>query len=872
MNKKEGKKMNKKVFLKKYPRRLSALLGSALLLGATACGGGGKQENNEPVAPTAVWSAYGTEKILQELDYSARHGEKTLKISAFRNEYESAQIVITADKKGEYTVETADLKTADGKVLSKDSFSLYHCKYVHLDTIKDSGVKTSVGDYPDAILPYEVAVDYDENFVERGENQSVWVSLHTDKAQSAGNYTGNFKVKFAGKEYLVPVSVTIYDYTLSDQTHIKTSYGVNYDWISYAELDCSFELMKKYYDFFLEHRISPSDFPMAITNSYTAYGENYDLFLEDVVSSAKDERCSVFRLPTVGSSTVVKYTDQDGNEASASIACLDETQYKKFLKVIAERALKEDLNLFEKAYTYITFCDEYDATGSLLGEIKVKYNYNAVRKYNADIADWIDQNLTCPEGMTSTRFAQLKAEMSESLLTMAHLLTGESLDGVLNHQGLEGEIPRVTFVPTIDKYASQEYLDEAHAYAEEQGTDVWTYTAVNPTAPFPTYHTEDQLISARLLNWMMYDYDIKGNLFWSSTLYKYTNSQVQVQDYYGEHLRYPGMNGDGILVYPGRQYGISGPVSSIRLDAIRDGNEDYDLFYELEEMYQKRGVSAENFEKIFAFMSNGMYSNSRVSYANDYFDTELLQNFAKSRDMLGDLLALASNVGVVVEDYEKDLNEVRIRVSAPADVALKLNGKEVSGTQAGTIVKYELAVNLTQTNTFALTAEMDGKKYSVALPLGNPANINEGAVLADKVTGNNADVDTTAETSVLEDKNVTKITLQDTEKGKPAIKVDVSDLDIDEKYTSLTIKVYNYGNEITLLTGGKCVKTSGYFTPTDKPVLLRQGWNEITLRMSDFNCKEKGELSILRMTFGLLSGEELTDSVQIAIGEIILEG
>lgn len=864
--------MKTSVFLKKFPRRLSAVLGSALLLGATACGGGSEQGNNEPVGTTAIWSAYGTEKILQELDYSARHTEKTLQISAFRNEYESAQIVITAGKKGEYTVETADLKTADGKVLSKDSFSLYHCKYVHIDTVKDSGVKTSVGDYPDALLPYEVAVDYDENFVERGENQSVWVTLHAGKEQSAGTYTGNFKVKFAGKEYLVPVSVTVYDYTLSDQTHIKTSFGVNYDWISYAELESSFELMDTYYEFFLEHRLSPSDFPMALTNSYTAYGDNYEYFLEDVVKSAKDPRCSIYRLPTVGSSTTVKYTDQDGNQASASIACLDETQYKKFLEAVAERSLQEDMDLFEKAYTYITFCDEYDATGSLLGEIKVKYNYNKVKQYNADIADWIDQTLICPDKMTETRFAELKAKMRNSLETMPHLLTGESLDGVLNHEGLEGEIPTVTFVPTIDKYASQEYLDEAHAYAEDHGTDVWTYTAVNPVAPFPTYHTEDQLISARLLNWMMYDYDIKGNLFWSSTLYKYTNTQVQVQDYYGEPLRYPGMNGDGFLVYPGRQYGIYGPVASIRLDAIRDGNEDYDLFYELEEMYQTRGVSAESFEKIFAFMANGLYANSRVSYANDYFDTELLQTFAKSRDMLGDLLAMVSNAGVIIEDYEKKLNDVTVRVSAPIGVALKLNGKAVSGTETDGMVKYELSVNLTQTNTFALTAETDGKKYSVALPLGNSANISEGAVLAEKVTGNNANVEMTAESTTLEEKQVTKITMQDTEKGKPAIKVDVSDLDIDEKYTSLTIKVYNYGDEITLLTGGKCVKMSGYFTPTDKPVLLRQGWNEITLLISDFNCKEQGELSMLRMTFGLVSGEELTDSVQIAIGEIILEG
>ncbi len=861
---------NKKIFAK-YLRRFGALFGSALMLGVTACGDS-SSGNKKSAAPTKVWAAYGTEKILQELDYSARHDEKTLRISAFRNEYEAAQIVITAGKQGKYTVETSDLTTSDGKVLSKDAFQIYHCKYVHLSTIKDSGVKTSVGDYPDALLPYDVALDYQENVVEKGENQSVWVSLRTDKEQSAGVYNGNFKVTFAGQEYFVPVSVTVYDYALSDETHVKTSFGINYDWVSYAELDSSFELMQAYYDFFLEHRISPSDFPMALTNSYTAYGEDYELFLEDVVAAAKNVKCSVFRLPTVGSSTTVTYIDQDGKEAKASIACLDETQYKKFLKAIANRALVEDLNLFKKAYTYITFCDEYDATGSLIGEVKVKYNYNAVRRYNADIADWIDQTLTCPEGMTEERFTQLKAEMRHSLETMAHLLTGESLKGVLNHVGLEGDIPRVTFVPTIDKYADESYLADAHQYAKDQGTDVWTYTAVNPTAPFPTYHTEDQLLSARLLNWMMYDYDIKGNLFWSSTLYKYTNTQVQVQDYYGEHLRYPGMNGDGILLYPGRQYGISGPVSSIRLDAIRDGNEDYDLFYELEEMYLDRGISAENFEKIFAFVANGLYANARVSYPSEYMDTELLQAFAKSRDMLGDLLEMAHNAGVMVEDYQKNLNDVTVRISAPAGIALKLNGQSVSGTQVGGVVQYELSVNLTQTTAFALTAEADGKTYDLSLPLGNPANIQAGSVLADKVTGNNSSVETTAESATLEDKQVTKITAQDTDKGKPAVKLDLSGLDIDEKYTTLTVKVYNYGDAITLTAAGRCVKMSGYFVVTDEPIVLQNGWNEIVVKITDFNCKEQGELSILRMTFGLETGEELTDAIQIAVGEIILEG
>jgi hypothetical protein len=88
----------------------------------------------------------------------------------------------------------------------------------------------------------------------------------------------------------------------------------------------------------------------------------------------------------------------------------------------------------------------------------------------------------------------------------------------------------------------------------------------------------------------------------------------------------------------------------------------------------------------------------------------------------------------------------------------------------------------------------------------------------------------------------------------------------------MTIRVYNYGSEITLLTAGKCVKTSGFFAPTDKPTVLQSGWNEITLNITDFNCKEKGELSVLRMTFGLTSGEALNEQIHVAIGEIVLEG
>ena len=38
-----------------------------------------------------------------------------------------------------------------------------------------------------------------------------------------------------------------------------------------------------------------------------------------------------------------------------------------------------------------------------------------------------------------------------------------------------------------------------------------------------------------------------------------------------------GGNGDGILLYPGSKYGVNGPISTLRLEALRESNEDYEL-------------------------------------------------------------------------------------------------------------------------------------------------------------------------------------------------------------------------------------------------------------------------------------------------------
>jgi hypothetical protein len=50
-------------------------------------------------------------------------------------------------------------------------------------------------------------------------------------------------------------------------------------------------------------------------------------------------------------------------------------------------------------------------------------------------------------------------------------------------------------------------------------------------------------------------------------------------------IRYP--NGDGFLAYPGKPIGVDGPVSTIRLEQVRQGLQDYEALVLLSELTAK---------------------------------------------------------------------------------------------------------------------------------------------------------------------------------------------------------------------------------------------------------------------------------------------
>ncbi len=80
------------------------------------------------------------------------------------------------------------------------------------------------------------------------------------------------------------------------------------------------------------------------------------------------------------------------------------------------------------------------------------------------------------------------------------------------------------------------------------------------------------------VSWLTYDP-------WQFGWHRYIHqSSTPGESYY---VRYP--NGDGFLLYPGRPIGVDGPVTTVRLEAARDGVEDFDYLKLLKTFADKTG-------------------------------------------------------------------------------------------------------------------------------------------------------------------------------------------------------------------------------------------------------------------------------------------
>ena len=121
---------------------------------------------------------------------------------------------------------------------------------------------------------------------------------------------------------------------------------------------------------------------------------------------------------------------------------------------------------------------------------------------------------------------------------------------------------------------------------QEAGETFWWYNCVS-NSPVLSYYIESLPMSIRSSSWMQYEFDIEGILYWQTVQW------ADLEDPYKD-LAYSNWtpSGEGVLLYPGARYGLKKPVSSIRLEQIFHGQQDYEYLYMLNEYLTQNNIQA----------------------------------------------------------------------------------------------------------------------------------------------------------------------------------------------------------------------------------------------------------------------------------------
>jgi hypothetical protein len=133
------------------------------------------------------------------------------------------------------------------------------------------------------------------------------------------------------------------------------------------------------------------------------------------------------------------------------------------------------------------------------------------------------------------------------------------------HLGLDVYVPKLNHLHL--------WQPEFDRIRQETGAELWFYTCCIPAGRYPNRFLDQSLLKARVLHWVNYRYRLDGFLHWGL-------NQFAGSDPYSEEGVSKGLPlGDRAVAYPG----ANGFLGSLRFSAQRDGLQDFEYLWVLEQ-------------------------------------------------------------------------------------------------------------------------------------------------------------------------------------------------------------------------------------------------------------------------------------------------
>jgi hypothetical protein len=212
-----------------------------------------------PPRPYAAWVTSSMERPLVTALPTPEAATPAAKIALARGEDESFQVLLRAAPGKTLTdcrVSVGALKGKGGRVLAKANVAWQEVGYVKVEKLYDHPeVKdATAGWWPDPLLPVS-RFDVPPSFT-----QAIWFTVTAPPGTAAGDYAGRIEVAPGNAPKLtVPVKVTVYDFDLPVQPHIKTAFALMDGFLEKIYGKLTPELRQAYGDYLLRHRLNPDD-------------------------------------------------------------------------------------------------------------------------------------------------------------------------------------------------------------------------------------------------------------------------------------------------------------------------------------------------------------------------------------------------------------------------------------------------------------------------------------------------------------------------------------------------------------------------------------------------------------------------------------
>jgi hypothetical protein len=496
---------------------------------------------NSVCADWQVWTVTETRRVLRE---DPAEKPTAVGLACARNEWRGFQILVRSKMalRG-IRIEAGDLVGPGGAVLASSQSRLFRQHQFHLTAPSYRNSFFRPGWYPDALIPAShpmtghplsaarfVAMPFD---LPADQTHGFWVDLYVPAGTKAGDYRGTYRVRSAeGLTAKIPVDLTVWDFALPQTPTLKTEFGSpSHSLISYYKNRSKAGKGKKL-----------GDEDAAFLQVSQLLSEHRFNATPRVGLTPQAQPDGTFRIPSEQIRALREFVDRFHVNAVAtphpSQAVRDPEAESKQLKAWLAAWDRAAVELDRPNVHFYTY---------LLDEPNDEKAYSYVQKWGRAIR-------------------QFKSALK--VMVVEQTLTQDPKWGNLNG--------------ATDIWCPLFCLHDEATAAQRRalGETVWTYTALCQGEKMsPWWQTDFPLLNYRVPSWIAWRYRMQGLLYWGSmSVWSFVDDPWTEPGTYDLRKRENGplFNGEGSLLYPARDVGYEGVVSSMRLKALRDSIEDYE--------------------------------------------------------------------------------------------------------------------------------------------------------------------------------------------------------------------------------------------------------------------------------------------------------